>query len=111
VIEDSSAYHTLQLTKWKGTLVEVWVNDAKVGIIACKPYRFDLSPHVREGSNKIEVRVIGSLKNLLGPHYNLSQGIAGPGYWDGVHLHKAGSDYNLIDYGLMEDFTVISSYP
>jgi len=47
----------------------------------------------------------------LGPHYNLSQGIAGPGYWDGVHLHKAGSDYNLIDYGLMEDFTVISSYP
>ncbi len=111
VIEDSSAYHTLQLTKWKGTLVEVWVNDAKVGIIACKPYRFDLSPHVREGSNKIEVRVIGSLKNLLGPHYNLSQGIAGPGYWDGVHLHKAGSDYNLIDYGLIEDFTVISSYP
>jgi len=85
----------------------VYVNDHKVGIIAYKPYNFDLSPYVKKGNNKIEVRVIGSLKNLLGPHYSQDRGIAGPWHWNGVHRHDPGNDYDLRDYGLMEDFIVL----
>lgn len=107
-IVDTSSRYTLQLKKWNGTLSEVYVNDHKVGIIAYKPYNFDLSPYLEKGNNKIEVRVIGSLKNLLGPHYNRDKGIASPRHWNGVHSQDPGNDYDLFDYGLMEDFIVIS---
>lgn len=107
-IEDTSVRYALQLKEWKGTLSEVYVNNHKVGIIAYQPYNFDLSPYLKRGNNKIEVRVIGSLKNLLGPHYNHDKGIAGPWHWNGVHRQDPGNDYNLLDYGLMEDFIVVS---
>ncbi|MDR2130414.1 MAG: hypothetical protein LBP56_04505 [Odoribacteraceae bacterium] len=107
-IEDTSARYTLQLKEWNGTLSEVHVNGDKAGIIAYQPYQFDLSPYLKRGNNKIEVRVIGSLKNLLGPHYNHERGKAGPNHWNGVHRQDPGSDYNLFDYGLMEDFMVVS---
>ncbi len=108
-IDDTSARYALQPGKWNGTLAEVYVNNDKAGIIAYKPYYFDLSPYLKEGNNKIEVRITGSLKNLFGPHYSTDTGIAGPWHWNGVHRQDPGSDYNLIDYGLMEDFTVVSS--
>lgn len=106
-IKDTTKKHSLQLKDWNGTLSEVYVNDSKVGIIAYQPHSFDLSPYLRKGNNKIEVRVIGSLKNLLGPHYHSDEGIAGPWHWNNVHRQDPGIDYNLIDYGLMEDFSVL----
>jgi len=108
-IDDTSARYTLQLKEWNGTLSEVYVNGKKAGIIAYKPYQFDLTPYLKKGNNKVEVRVVGSLKNLLGPHYNRDKGIAGPGHWNGVHKQNAGKDYNLLDYGLMEDFIILQS--
>ncbi len=108
-ITDTSARYALQLNKWNGTLAEVYVNDSKAGIIAYKPYNFDLSLFLKIGDNKIEVRVIGSLKNLLGPHYNNPKGIAGPWHWNSIHVQASGSDYSLLDYGLMEDFSVVIS--
>ena len=108
-IDDISARYALRLNKWNGTLAEVWVNNIKAGIVAYKPYEFDLSPYLKEGDNKIEVRVVGSLKNLLGPHYSRDRGIAGPWHWDNVHQQASGRDYNLFDYGLIEDFVVVSS--
>ena len=108
-INDTDARYALELKKWNGTVSEVYVNDSKVGVIAYKPYDFDLSPFLKKGNNKIEVRVIGSLKNLYGPHYSRDKGIAGPWHWNSVHRQDPGSDYSLFDYGLMEDFTVVSS--
>ncbi|MDR1415308.1 MAG: hypothetical protein LBI96_05815 [Odoribacteraceae bacterium] len=109
-VKNSSAHYALQLKKWDGTMAEVLVNGEKVGIIAYAPYQFDLSPYLKKGSNKIDVRVIGSLKNLLGPHYNNDTRLIGPNYWNGVHRQDAGNDYFLVDYGLMEDFDVVVSY-
>lgn len=108
-ISDSNASYTLKLNEWNGTVSEVYVNDRKVGIVAYKPYTFDLTSHLKKGNNKVEIRVIGSLKNLYGPHYNNANGIAGPGYWNNVHRQDSGVDYLMIDYGLMKDFEVLSS--
>lgn len=109
-IEDISVPYTLQLKAWKGTLSEVWVNDQQVGIIAYQPYNFDLSPYLKKGNNKVEVRVVGSLKNLLGPHHNNpGTGIAGPWHWTNITNPIPGHDYHLLDYGLMEDFVVMSA--
>ncbi len=46
-IKDLSAQYTLQLKEWNGTLSEVYVNGSKVGLIAYKPYEFDLSPYLK----------------------------------------------------------------
>jgi len=108
-IEDTSAQYSIILNKWSGTLAEVFVNGDKAGVIAYKPYTFDLTPYLKQGNNKIEVRVIGSLKNLFGPHYDKARGIAGPWHWNNVQKQIPGSDYDLFDYGLMDDFTVKSS--
>lgn len=108
-IENTSVPHLLQLQEWNGTLSEVHVNGQKVGIIAYQPYDFDLTPYLKRGKNRIEVRVTGSLKNLLGPHYSQDKGIAGPWHWNAVHRQDPGNDYNLLDYGLMKDFVVVSA--
>ena len=38
-------------------------------MIAFDPWQLDVTSYLKEGSNTIDVHVIGSLKNLLGPHY------------------------------------------
>ena len=105
-IKDTKSRYLLELKKWNGTVADVFVNDNKVGIIAYEPYNFDLTDYLKKGDNKIEVRVVGSLKNLLGPHYSNEKGIAGPAHWNAVHRQDRGDEYSMIDYGLMEDFVV-----
>lgn len=108
-IADTQARYALKLGAWAGTVAEVFVNGEKAGVIATKPYDFDLTPHLKAGSNRVEVRVVGSLKNLFGPHYSGDRGIAGPWHWNGVGAQRPGSEYSLTDYGLMEDFSVVKA--
>lgn len=108
-IDNLSDRYAIQLNKWNGTLAEVYVNDQKAGIIAYKPYNFDLTPYIKKGDNKIEVRVIGSLRNLMGPHYTTEVSITGPWHWNGVQKQAPGNEYYFMNYGLMEDFDVITS--
>lgn len=96
--------------KWNGTVAEVYVNGEKAGLIAFPPYRADVTGFIKQGINKIEIRVTGSLKNLLGPHYNNpAPGLTSPGSWRNVKVHPAGSDYQMIDYGLFDDFGLYRS--
>jgi hypothetical protein len=106
-ITDLSGAYLIQLGKWAGTVAEVYVNEVKAGIIAYDPYRLDVTSFLREGTNRIDVRVIGSLKNLLGPHYrNPAPGLASPWHWKNIKEPLAGAEYQMKDYGLMEDFTL-----
>lgn len=108
-IDDPAAGYALRLGAWEGTVAQVYVNGKKAGIVAWEPYAFDLTPYLRKGRNRIEVRVVGSLKNLFGPHYSGDRGIAGPWHWNNVSRQLPGSDYDQRDYGLMEDFEVVIS--
>ena len=105
--EIKSAYAVL-LHQWSGTVAEVYVNGQKAGMIAFNPYRLDVTPYLKPGDNQVEVRVIGSLKNLLGPHYrNPAPGLASPWHWKGIEKPIPGAEYQLVDYGLMEDFDLV----
>ena len=109
-ISDLSPQYSLQLKEWKGTLAEVFVNNKKVGIIAYQPFQFNLSPNLIKGDNKVEVSVVGSLKNLLGPHHqNPAPGLSSPWTWKKITKQISGSEYSLLDYGLMQDFDVYTS--
>ena len=99
----------VNLREWYGTVAEVWVNEKKVGVIGWQPYSLEISPWIREGENKVSVRVTGSLKNLLGPHHNNPiKGLVTPwSFFYAPEKQPAGEEYDLLDYGLFEDFEIV----
>jgi hypothetical protein len=98
------------LNDWNGTVAEVSVNGEKAGIIGWKPYELDISDLVINGENTVSVKVIGSLKNLLGPHHNdPTEGVVTPwSFFYAPAQQPPGTNYHLIDYGLFEDFEIYS---
>jgi hypothetical protein len=104
-LENPDHQFEIHLDQWKGTVAAVKVNGVPAGIIFSEPNTLNISPHFKKGINEIEVEVIGSLKNLLGPHHNSPQpGMVGPGHWSNIKLYPPGKDYDTYDYGLMTDF-------
>lgn len=70
-----------------GTVTEVKVNGKSAGEIMWKPYEVDVSDCLRAGDNEIEIRVTGTLRNLLGPFHLKS----GEYYWvgPGAFFHES----------------------
>ena len=101
--------YEVSLGDWKGTVAEVMVNGKPAGVIAFPPYQADVTGFIKQGTNKIDVRVIGSLKNLLGPHHNNpADGIASPGMWRNIKNYPAGIDYRMYNYGLFKEFVLLN---
>jgi len=99
---------SVKLGKWSGTVAAASVNGRPAGVIGYDPFELDISKYVVAGKNNIEITVIGSLKNLLGPHHrHPGRGIASPWHWRDVRNYPPGKDYDVFDYGLMEDFQLI----
>ena len=104
-IEKAEGKWAVGLTNWNGTIAEVSVNGQSATVIAFPPYTTDVTGLIKPGMNKIDVKIIGSLKNLLGPHHNNPRpGFVSPESWRNVKGYPAGKDYQMIDYGLMDDF-------
>lgn len=102
-------YYEVQLRKWNGTVAEVIVNGKPAGIIGFKPYTLDISQWIRAGENCIEVKVVGSNKNLFGPFHNDSSiGFVTPNLYKGTTEWPSGKDYRQLDYGLYEPFELVS---
>jgi hypothetical protein len=107
-IEKPEGQYFIRLNNWRGTVAEVRVNDQTAPVIAFSPYESDITGLLKSGINKIQVKVIGSLKNLMGPHFNdPGPGLVSPGSFRNVKSYPAGKDYQLLDYGLMEEFDVV----
>ncbi len=104
-----SGRYAVRLPAWYGSVAEVFVNDRSAGYIGFAPWQCDVTPHVVAGVNTIEVRVIGTLKNTLGPHHaGKVVGMARP-----IQFHTApetgpppGKEYDTIGYGLFEPFVL-----
>ena len=104
-VQQKSSYYEVGLGNWKGTVAEVFVNDKAAGTIVLPTDRIDVTKFIKKGSNKIEMKITGSLKNCLGPHHNNpAPGFVGFSSWRNVEKMPAGKDYQLIDYGLTDDF-------
>jgi len=79
----------------------VTVNGQSATVIAFPPYKTDVSGLIKPGINVIEVKVIGSLKNLLGPHHSEpTPGFVTPWSWRGVQSYSSGREYQMMEYGL-----------
>jgi hypothetical protein len=96
------------LNEWKGTAAVVFVNGKMVAPVALPPYRCDITKFLKKGNNTVEVKLIGSLKNTFGPHHNKPKpGLVSPWHWRYVKKYPSGNEYDLYDYGLMEDFKIV----
>ncbi|NOY94914.1 MAG: hypothetical protein GXO81_00800 [Chlorobi bacterium] len=103
-IQNKGAYYEVGLGDWKGTVAEVFANGEHAGTIALHTDRINVTDFIKEGDNQIEVRITGSLKNLLGPHHNNPKpGLSSPWNWRNVKKYPPGKEYQLLDYGLMGD--------
>jgi hypothetical protein len=108
-IENSDGKWEIALGNWFGTMAEVSVNGQHAPVIAFPPYHSDITGLIKPGINKIDVNVIGSLKNLLGPHHNNpSPGFVSPWTWRNVKIYPSGKEYQMLDYGLFEEFTLLN---
>ena len=108
-VENPGNDYFVQLGCWAGTVAQVWVNGQKAGSIISAPYRLDVTQWMKSGCNRIEVRVVGSLANLYGPHYTPLSGLMGPFSWEGIGAQLPGEQYRFSPYGLREDVDLLSS--
>jgi len=101
--------YQVRLDRWYGSVAKVLVNGAEAGYITHAPWTCDVTERIKPGANTIEVVVIGTLKNTLGPHHgNPPLGSAWPGMFQrGPETGPpAGSAYSLVDYGLFAPFVL-----
>jgi len=101
--------YLVELRKWYGSVAEITVNGVPAGYIAYQPWQCDVTELIKSGTNTVEVVVIGTLKNTLGPHH---AGTALGSAWPSM-FHKApqmgpppGKEYHTIDYGLFEPYVL-----
>ena len=107
-VANTGQQYEVVLGAWKGTVAEVKVNGIKAGIIFTDPNALNITKYLKKGTNQVEVIVTGSFKNLLGPHHNNPKpGIASPWHWRNIKAYPSGKDYDLYDYGLIEDFRIM----
>jgi hypothetical protein len=59
----------LALPELHAVLAKVRVNGQPAGEILWPPYEVDITEQVAEGENEIEIELVSSLRNLLGPHH------------------------------------------
>jgi len=104
--------YRVALGNWRGSVARVFVNREPAGYIFAPPWDLDVTPHVRRGQNLVEIQVVGTLKNTLGPHHgNPGVGSAWPSMF---HQGPAvgpppGDDYHTLSYGLFEPFTLVET--
>ncbi len=101
--------YAVSLPSWYGSVAKVVVNGKPAGYITAPPWECDVSDSIKRGANTIDVVVIGTLKNTLGPHHGkhplgsawLRMFQVGP---------KAGlppgKDYDTVGYGSREPFVL-----
>ena len=111
-VDEKSGAFEVELPKWYGSVAKVTVNGQPAGHIAFQPWKLDVTDHIRSGKNTIEVVVIGTLKNTLGPHHaGKMVGRAWPhAFEQGPKTGPPpGATYDTLDYGMFEPFLLRQS--
>ncbi|MNJ45066.1 hypothetical protein D3C77_401440 [compost metagenome] len=49
----------------------LYINDQEVRTFVWEPYEADITPYLRQGHNCIELELVNSCRNLLGPHHHI----------------------------------------
>ncbi|RPJ86408.1 MAG: hypothetical protein EHM18_06375, partial [Acidobacteria bacterium] len=109
-VERPATGYEVRLPAWYGSVAKVTVNGREAGYVVAPPWSLDVSEQIKAGSNEVEVFVIGTLKNTLGPHHGKpGLGTAWP------RMFKTGpqpgpppgQQYSTVGYGLFQPFELV----
>ncbi len=100
--------YKLRMGKWNGSMAEILVNGKHAGIIAWEPYELDITKHLDESDNTIQVKIYSTLRNVFGPKHKENRGFSSPWDWIDAPEHEpAGYEYDAVDYGLFSEFYLV----
>ncbi|MFE5321565.1 glycosyl hydrolase [Paenibacillus sp. NPDC056579] len=109
-VPDNASEVWVALPDWRGTITSVQVNGEYAGMIGfdCEE-SLNITEFAQPGEIiEIAVRVSGSFKNLMGPHFDPSKprNIAWPGNWKSSPMFgpPPAEEFDLIEYGLFAEF-------
>ena len=98
----------VRLNDPKGSLFRVSVNGSEPRDLAWQPWEVDVTDLVRDGENRVQIEVCGTLRNTMGPLHQtetISPGWTGPGdFQDEAHWTD---EYQFEPYGLLGGAAVI----
>jgi hypothetical protein len=97
----------ISLPDWQGSVAEILLDGNRVQTIGWQPYVCEVA--VTPGPHVVGLRVVATPRNLFGPFHNSTKPrmIAWPGAWSDFPEHQPpGTQYDFVDYGLMEPFRV-----
>jgi hypothetical protein len=69
-LEESAGDAVLVFAELGGVVYDVYLNDRHAGTVAWPPYELGLGNSLSPEENTVEIHVVGSLRNLFGPHHN-----------------------------------------
>ncbi len=101
--------YQVTLPSWYGSVARVDVNGKTAGYVGWAPAQLDVTRWIKKGNNQVEVVVIGTLKNTLGPHHGKpGLGSAWPSMFQKGPTPgpPAGQEYHTVSYGLFAPFAL-----
>ncbi len=106
-VAEPQGRYIVRFPAWYGSVAQVLVNGSLAGHLVSQPWAVDVTEFVQPGSNTVEARVIGTLKNTLGPHHG--EPVLGKAWpWDFRQAPAEGlppgEQYHTVGYGLFEPF-------
>jgi len=63
----------LEIDELNAIIAEIYINNMHVGEIFKHPYRLEITNYIKRGENEINIILVNSLRNLLGPHHHKSK--------------------------------------
>ncbi|NOZ29777.1 MAG: hypothetical protein GXP39_17255 [Chloroflexi bacterium] len=98
-VADPGEQAILALDGLHAIVAEVWVNGQQAGITLLPPHEVDVTEHLKPGANEIEVRLVTSLRNLLGPLHRAGGDQRWTGPNDFVDMSRWTDDYIFVPFG------------
>ena len=92
----------LEIVDMNCILTNVLINGEEVGQVFLRPHEIDITNFVKKGKNEVELQLVTSLRNLLGPHHHKAGELysVGPGsFMDEMHWTDK---YNFVPLGFEE---------
>lgn len=102
VVPQNAAGLRVELPEWSGSVVEILLDGRRKAQLAWQPYVAQIPAAV--GRHTLALRVVSTPRNVFGPYHNPAKPRmrAWPGAWmEFPDRQPAGSQYDLIGYGLM----------
>jgi len=89
----------LEIHNLRAAVANVRANGQPQGVMAWPPHRLDITSGLRPGENEIEIELVSTLRNLLGPHHRAG----GDTHWTGPKEFRDKNcwtdDFILVPFG------------